>query len=53
MATAVGDTRFIPYIQRHEFESLVLACLEQLEASDPCEARWASRSCEQHRWVGP
>jgi hypothetical protein len=35
MATALGDARFIPYIQRHEFESLVLACLDQLEASDP------------------
>ncbi len=35
MATAVGDTRFVPYIQRHEFETLVLACLEHLEASDP------------------
>lgn len=35
MAEVVGDPRFIPYIQRHEFEALVLACLDQLEASDP------------------
>lgn len=37
MATAVGDARFFPYIQRHEFETLVLACLDQLEASDPAK----------------
>lgn len=37
MREAVDDPRFIPYIQRHEFESLVLACLDQLEASDPAK----------------
>lgn len=37
MATAVGDARFLPYVQRHEFETLVLACLDQLEASDPAK----------------
>ncbi|HCS22376.1 MAG TPA: hypothetical protein DIW20_01395, partial [Rhodospirillaceae bacterium] len=31
MADAVGDRRFIPYIQRHEFEALVLAALDPLE----------------------
>lgn len=30
MAQAVDDHRFIPYLQRHEFEALVLACLPQL-----------------------
>lgn len=30
MARAVDDHRFIPYLQRHEFEALVLACLPQL-----------------------
>jgi hypothetical protein len=31
MVEAVGDRRFIPYIQRHEFEALVLAALGNLE----------------------
>ena len=31
MADAVGDWRFVPYIQRHEFEALVLAALDRLE----------------------
>lgn len=31
MADAVDDWRFIPYIQRHEFEALVLAALDHLE----------------------
>lgn len=30
MAKAIGDARFIPYIQRHEFEALVLAGLPAL-----------------------
>jgi hypothetical protein len=30
MAAAVNDWRFIPYLQRHEFEALVLAALDQL-----------------------
>jgi len=30
MAQAIGDPRFIPYLQRHEFEALVLAALDQL-----------------------
>ena len=30
MARAVNDPRFIPYIQRHEFEALVLAGLKDL-----------------------
>lgn len=30
MAQAVGDRRFIPYLQRHEFETLVLASLKAL-----------------------
>jgi hypothetical protein len=30
MATAVGDWRLIPYLQRHEFEALVLCVLDQL-----------------------
>lgn len=32
MAEAVNDHRFIPYIQRHEFEALVLAALKELRA---------------------
>ena len=31
MAHEVGDWRFTPYIQRHEFEALVLAGLDELE----------------------
>lgn len=31
MAEAIDDYRFIPYLQRHEFEALVLACLDPLE----------------------
>jgi len=31
MADDMNDARFIPYLQRHEFEALVLAGLEQLE----------------------
>lgn len=31
MAEAVDDHRFIPYIQRHEFEALVLASLDALD----------------------
>ena len=32
MSEALGrNWRFIPYIQRHEFESMVLACLDSLE----------------------
>jgi len=31
LATSVGDDRFIPYLQRHEFEALVLAGLDELE----------------------
>jgi len=31
MAEAVNDPRFIPYIQRHEFEALVLAALNELK----------------------
>jgi hypothetical protein len=30
LAEAVNDPRFIPYIQRHEFETLVLAALNEL-----------------------
>lgn len=32
LATEIGDRRFIPYIQRHEFEALVLASLPALRA---------------------
>jgi hypothetical protein len=31
MAKVIGDRRFIPYLQRHEFEALVLAGLPALE----------------------
>lgn len=31
LAEAVSDHRFIPYIQRHEFETLVLAALRELK----------------------
>lgn len=30
MASVINDRRFYPYLQRHEFEALVLACLDQL-----------------------
>jgi hypothetical protein len=30
LAAAIGDHRLIPYLQRHEFEALVLACLASL-----------------------
>jgi hypothetical protein len=32
MAAAVGDPRFLPYLQRHEFEAYVLAALDRLPA---------------------
>jgi hypothetical protein len=32
MAEAINDTRFIPYIQRHETEALVLGALDNLES---------------------
>ena len=32
LGAAVQDRRFIPYLQRHEFEALVLACLGSLRA---------------------
>lgn len=32
LGATVGDRRFMPYIQRHEFEALVLAALPSLEA---------------------
>ena len=31
MAAAVDDWRFIPYLQRHEFEALVLAALPAMD----------------------
>ena len=38
LAEDIGDWRLIPYLQRHEFEALVLAGLEGLEAVlDPGE----------------
>jgi hypothetical protein len=38
MAESVGDWRLIPYLQRHEFEALVLACLRPLrELLDPSD----------------
>jgi hypothetical protein len=32
IAEAVGDRRLIPYVQRHEFEALVLTALEELRS---------------------
>lgn len=32
LAEAISDHRFIPYIQRHEFETLVLAALHELKS---------------------
>lgn len=32
MASRIDDWRFIPYLQLHEFEALVIACLPDLEA---------------------
>ncbi len=38
LADDIADPRFLPYIQRHEFEALVLASIEQLgEIIDPNE----------------
>lgn len=38
MAKVVEDWHFIPYVQRHEFEALVLACLDELtEWLDPAD----------------
>lgn len=39
MARAVGDWRLVPYLQRHEFETLVLASLDALArlVEDPVE----------------
>ncbi len=38
MADSVGDWRLRPYLQRHEFEALVLACLKPLrELLDPSD----------------
>jgi hypothetical protein len=38
MADSIGDWRLIPYLQRHEFEALVLACREHLrELLDPSD----------------
>lgn len=38
MAKAIDDRRLIPYLQRHEFEALVLASLDQLrELLDPAD----------------
>lgn len=31
MSSDIADTRFIPYLQRHEFEALVLSGLDELE----------------------
>lgn len=31
MAESIGDQRFLPYLQRHEFEALVLAALPELK----------------------
>lgn len=48
LGKVVDDHRFIPYIQRHEFEALVLAALPQLEewldAEDDLEGIRALRS---------
>lgn len=38
MADAIGDWRFVPYLQRHEVEALVLASLDSLSSLlDPSE----------------
>ncbi|MCG8556834.1 MAG: DUF4276 family protein [Proteobacteria bacterium] len=39
MAKVIGDRRFIPYLQRHEFEALVLAGLSVLDSilQDPAD----------------
>lgn len=54
MAEAVLDERLIPYIQRHEFEALVLASIEQLAGIvDPADARGVKRLRELCRHVLP
>ncbi len=48
MKEAIGDPRFIPYLQRHEFETLVLAGLDRLDdlldAADDVEGVRALRA---------
>jgi hypothetical protein len=40
LAAELADPRFVPYLQRHEFEALVLASLDQLAAHlDPAPRR--------------
>jgi hypothetical protein len=44
MATAIGDRRLIPYLQRHEFEALVFASINSLaEIMDPNEQEGVDR----------
>ena len=45
MSRAVDDYRFVPYIQRHEFEALVLAAIEQLKEllEDPADLNGVAR----------
>lgn len=38
LADQIDDWRFIPYLQLHEFEALVLACLPHLEALSVADA---------------
>lgn len=54
MARSIGDRRFIAYIQRHEFEALVLACLESLRAMlDEGGQRGLDELQEALQGVGP
>jgi hypothetical protein len=54
MADAAVDHRLIPYLQRHEFEALVLACLDHLLALvDPSEHAGVHRLRESLRSLKP
>ena len=55
MSQAIGDQRFIPYLQRHEFEALVLAGLEALHMflGDPADRAGLARLEEDIRGLSP
>jgi len=54
MANIVEDRRFIPYLQRHEFEALVLACLDKLsELLDSADRPSVARLTRDLEGMGP
>ena len=46
LASAIGDTRFIPYLQVHEFEALVLADPRQIESIYEGHATGVAELCD-------